>query len=45
MVYDHAVKAHGIFYPAGAEVPEAAQKSQPKKAPQKPRPPKKDDAV
>lgn len=25
MVYDHAVKVHGKYYPAGAEVPEENQ--------------------
>lgn len=31
MVYDHAVKANGVFYPAGAEVPEPATTAEPKK--------------
>ena len=31
MVYDHAVKANGVFYPAGAEVPEPANTAEPEK--------------
>ena len=31
MVYNHAVKANGVFYPAGAEVPEPANTAEPKK--------------
>ncbi len=36
MVYDHAVKANGVFYPAGKEVPDA-----PSETPQKPEQPQK----
>lgn len=28
MVYDHAVKFRGVWYPPGVEVPEAAQEPQ-----------------
>lgn len=42
MVYDHAVKANGVFYPAGQEVPEMSPKmSQKSEQHQKPRTSKK----
>lgn len=43
MVYDHAVKANGVFYPAGQEVPETNPKTtQRPEQPQKPRTSKKE---